>query len=91
MPNDPKKLSGAEDYISAEIELSEPLGPEPEKVLRDALEKLDPRTFASLDIGEKKISATYDPTRLTKDEFLEIIAQAGVKLANVATEASPLL
>ena len=66
MPNDSGKLSGAEEYISAEIELSEPLDPEQEKALHDSLAKLDPRTFVSLDIGEKKISASYDPTRIDK-------------------------
>ena len=91
MPDDSKKLSGAEEYISAEIELSDPLDPEQEKTLRDALEKLDSRTFASLDIGEKKISASYDPTRIAKEDLLKIITQSGIKLAKVETENSPLL
>ena len=59
--------------------------------MRDALSKLDPRTFASLDIGEKKISACYNPTRIAKDELLNIIAHSGLKLTKVETEGSPLL
>ena len=91
MPDELKKVSGAEEYISAEIELSESLNPEQEKALRDSLEKLDSRTFASLDIGEKKISASYDPTRIAKNDLLKIITQSGAKLAKVETEGSPLL
>ena len=91
MPNDSKKLSGAEEYILAEIELSAALDPEQEKALRDALAKLEPRTFASLDIGEKRISLSYDPTRIAKEDLLKIITQSGIKLAKVETEGSPLL
>jgi hypothetical protein len=91
MPNDSKKPSGAEEYISAEIELSDPLDPEQEKALRDSLEKLDPLTFASLDIGEKKISTSYDPTRIAREDLLKIITQFGINLAKVETEGSPLL
>ena len=93
MPNEQKaeKLSGAEEYIAAEIDLQEPLDPAQEKTLRDALEKMDRRIFDSLDIGRKKISVCYDPTRLTKDELLETIIRSGVKLSNVESEGSPLL
>ncbi len=37
MADDSEKLSGAEEYIAAEIELAESLDPEQEKSLRDAL------------------------------------------------------
>ncbi len=39
MADDSEKLSGAEEYVAAEIELAEPLDPEQEKNLRDALGK----------------------------------------------------
>ena len=93
MPNefDSKNLSGAEEYIAAEIQLAEPLNPDQEKALRDALEKMDPRTFDSLDIGKKKISVCYDPTRITQDELLKVISQFGVKFSQVESEGSPLL
>jgi DNA polymerase sigma len=86
-----KKLSGAEEYIAAEIELSEPLDPDQEKSLRDALEKVDPQAFDSCDIGIKKISLCYDPTRTSKEHLLQIVKQSGAKLEHVESEGSPLL
>lgn len=91
MADDANDLSGAEEFVAAEIELSEPFDPEQEKNLRDALEKIDGRAFASCDIGAKKISLSYDPTRTTKEELLRLIRQAGGKLAHVKSESSPLL
>lgn len=91
MADDAKKLSGAEEYVAAEIELTAPLAPEEEKNLRDALEQLDARAFESCDIGPKKISLSYDPTRTTKEELLHLIQQAGGKLEHVESESSPLL
>jgi len=92
MPDDgAKKLSGAEEYIAAEIELSEPLDPDQEKSLRDALEKVDPQAFDSCDIGIKKISLCYDPTRTSKEHLLQIVKQSGGKLEHVESEGSPLL
>ena len=91
MANDSDKLSGAEEYIAAEIELSEPLNPEQEKNLRDALEKLDAHALDSSDIGPQKISLSYDPTLTTKESLLAAIKQAGGKLKHVESESSPLL
>ena len=85
------KLSGAEEFIAAEIELTDPLGPEEEKSLRDALEKIDPQAFASCDIEPKKISLNYDPTRTSQKDLLAIIERSGGKLKHVETEESPLL
>ena len=92
MPDDgAKKLSGAEEYIATEIELSEPLDPDQEKSLREALGKVDPQAFDSCDIGIKKISLCYDPTRTSKEHLLQIVKQSGGKLEHVESEGSPLL
>ncbi len=91
MPDDAKKLSGAEEYVSAEIELSEPLDPEQEKNLRDALAKLDARAFDSCDLGASKISLSYDPTLTTREALLQLIKQAGGKCEHIESESSPLL
>ncbi|MBA3543111.1 MAG: hypothetical protein H0T83_01510 [Chthoniobacterales bacterium] len=91
MVDDAEKLSGAEEYIAAEIDLAEPLDPEQEKNLRDALEQLDAQAFDSCDIGPKRISLCYDPTRTSQEKLLQLIKQAGGKLGNVESEGSPLL
>ena len=85
------KLSGAEEYVEAEIELAEPLDSEQEETLRDALAKLDARAFESCDIGPKKISLAYDPTRTSQEKLLELIRQAGVTPKQIESEGSPLL
>ena len=57
MPNDGSTAaSGAEEFVEMEIELAAPLDPEQEKNLRNALARLDKKTFASSDIGAEKIS-----------------------------------
>ena len=89
--DDAKKLSGAEEYIAAEIDLSEPLNPDQEKTLRDSLEKIDPQAFDSCDIGTKRISLCYDPTRTSKEDLLQIVKRSGGKLEHVESEGSPLL
>ena len=91
MTDDSDKLSGAEEYIAAEIELSEPLNPEQEKNLRDALGKLDAHALDSSDIGPQKISLCYDPTLTSREALLATIKQAGGKLKHVESEGSPLL
>ena len=91
MADESDKLSGAEEYIAAEIELSEPLDPEQEKNLRAALEKLDAHALDSCDIGAEKISLCYDPTLTTKESLLAAIQTAGGKLKHVESEGSPLL
>lgn len=91
MADDSDELSGAEEYIATEIELTAPLDPEQEKNLRDALGKIDAEAFDSCDIGVKKISLCYDPTRTKKEDLLRLIEQAGGKLKHVESEGSPLL
>ena len=65
MADELRRLSGAEEYVAAEIELAEPLDPEQEKSLRDALAELD-RTPSIPAISAGKISLCYDPTRTSK-------------------------
>jgi hypothetical protein len=89
--DDAKKLSGAEEYIAAEINLSEPLNPDQEKTLRDSLEKIDPQAFGSCDIAPRKISLCYDPTRTSQENLLQLIKQSGGKLEHLESEGSPLL
>ncbi len=92
MPDDDsEQLSGAEEYIAIEIDLSEPLDPEHEKSLRDALEQIDPHAFESCDVDPKKISLCYDPTRTSKEHLLQLVRKVGGKPAHVESEGSPLL
>ncbi len=86
-----EKLSGAEEFIAAEIELAEPLTPEQEKKLRDTLGELDREAFDSCNIDPTRISLCYDPTRTKKQDLLRLIEQAGGKLKHVESEGSPLL
>lgn len=91
MADDSEKDSGAEEYIAAEIDLAEPLAPEQEKALRDALDQIDSHAFDSCDIAPNKISLCYDPTRTKKEVLLRLIEQAGGKLKHIESEGSPLL
>jgi copper chaperone CopZ len=91
MPNESSNPSGAEEFVTAEVDLSEPLGPEQEKNLRDALERIDGRAFESCDVTASQISVSYDPTRTKKQDLLRLIEEAGGKLKHVESEGSPLL
>jgi hypothetical protein len=91
MADDSEELSGAEEYVATEIELAGSLDPEQEKNLRDALAELDQLAFDSCDIGPKKISLCYDPTRTSKKELLQLVNQVGGKLEHIESESSPLL
>lgn len=84
-------LSGAEEYIAAEIEVTEEIGPMVEKAIRDAVLKSKGIRTDSLGIEGRKVTVYYDPTRITKDELTNLISQAGAKPADVQTERSPLL
>ena len=90
MPDDAHEVSGAEEFVAAEIELAAPLDPQQEKDLRAALRKIDPRAFDSCDIAPEKISLCYDPTRTSKANLLELICQPGARLEKVTSEKSPL-
>ena|SRR6185503_7569987 len=91
MPEDAEKLSGAEEFVGAEIELAKPLDPEHERNLRIALEKMGSQALDSCDISPTKISLCYDPARTSKDDLLAVIRQAGGELNKVASEESPLI
>ncbi len=91
MADDPESLSGAEEYVAAEFELTEPLDPGQEKSLRAVLDKIDAVAFDSCDIAPEKISFCYDPTRTSKKALLGAIQQAGGKLKHVESEGSPIL
>ncbi len=91
MADDATTDSGAEEYVAAEIDLAEPLNPEQEKNLRDALDQFEAHAFDSCDIGAKKISICYDPTRTKKQDLLRLLEQCGGQLKHVESEGSPLL
>ena len=91
MTDELKKLSGAEEYVAAEIELDEKLDPDKEKSLRDALHELVPHVLSSYDIGARKISLCYDPTRTSQEKLLQLIKQAGGTPEHIETEGSLLL
>jgi hypothetical protein len=86
-----KNLSGAEEYVAAEIELAEKLDPHREKSLRDALHELVPHILSSYDIGEGKISLCYDPTQTSQEKLFQLIKQAGGTPEHIESEGSPLL
>ncbi len=89
--DDATSASGAEEFVSMEIELAAPLDPEQEKNLRDALDRLDGKALAACDLGAERISLSYDPTRTKKEDLLGLIRQAGGKPKQVESEGSPLL
>lgn len=91
MADDSDKLSGAEEYITAQIDLTEKLDPEQEKSLRDALEKFGTFALVSRDVGVRKILLCYDPTRTSQKKLVEVIKQAGGRLEHIESEGSPLL
>jgi hypothetical protein len=91
MAADSEKLSGAEEYITATIELTENLDPDQEKNLRDALGKLAPHALNSSDIGGRKISLCYDPTRTSQKKLLQLIKKVGGTPGHIESEGSPLL
>jgi hypothetical protein len=91
MADDSDKLSGAEEYITAQIDLAEKLDPEQEKSLRDALEKLGTFALVSRDFAARRILLCYDPTRTSQKKLLQLIKAAGGHLAHIESEGSPLL
>lgn len=91
MADDSDRLSGAEEYISARIDLTEKLDPEQEKSLRDALEKLGTFALASRDLGARQILLCYDPTRTSQKKLLQLVKAAGGHLEHIESEGSPLL
>jgi len=91
MENSSDQTSGAEEFVSVEIELAERLGPEAEKAVREALDKVENGTIDSLNVDERKISVCYDPTRISREQLTKLISQAGAKPKEIQTNRAPLL
>ena len=91
MENSSDRTSGAEEFVSVEIELAERLGPEAEKAVRDTLDKVENGTIDSLDVDERKISVCYDPTRISREQLTKLVSQAGAKPKEIQTDRAPLL
>ncbi len=70
-----ESLSGAEDFIEAEIEAAQMDSPAAEMQVRAAVEKLP--GIARLEISHGKISVRYDPTRTSEKHISEAVAAAG--------------
>ncbi len=70
-----ESLSGAEDFIEAEIEAAHMDSPGAEMQVRDAVEKLP--GIARLEISHGKVSVRYDPTRTSEKHISEAVAAAG--------------
>jgi hypothetical protein len=91
MENSSDQTSGAEEFVSVEIELAERLGPEAEKAVREALDKVENGTIDSLNVDERKISVCYDPTRISREQLTKLVSQAGAKPKEIQTDRAPLL
>ena len=79
MENSSDQTSGAEEFVSVEIELAEQLAPGAEKAVREALDKVENGAIDSLNLDERKISVCYDPTRISREQLTKLISQAGAK------------
>ncbi len=75
MNSNEDSLSGAEDFIEAEIEAAEMDSPTAELEIRAALEKLP--GLRELTIAQNKLSVRYDPTLVSKKKIADAIASAG--------------
>ena len=91
MENSSYQTSGAEEFVSVEMELAERLGPEAEKAVREALDKVESGTIDSLNVDERKISVCYDPTRISREQLTKLVSQAGAKPKEIQTDRAPLL
>ncbi len=91
MGNSSEKNSGAEEYVSAEIKVADAIGPKEEQGIRDALGKIERLAIDSLHIAENQITVCYDPTRITSEELVKLISQAGVRTEEIDTDRAPLL
>ena len=91
MENSSDQTSGAEEFVSLEIELAEQLAPGAEQAVREALDKVENGAIDSLNVDEKKISVCYDPTRISREQLTKLISQAGAKPKEIQTNRAPLL
>ena len=86
-----QNLSGAEEYVSLSIEIAKPIDPKAEKNVRETVEKADGVLADSLHITEKTLTICYDPVRISKDEVMNLLKQAGTEFENARTDRAPLL
>lgn len=91
MADPSEKSSGAEEYVSADIKVADPIGPKEEQGIRDALGKIEGLAIDSLHIAENQVTVCYDPTRVTSEELAKLISQAGVRTGEIDTDRAPLL
>ena len=86
-----QNLSGAEEYVSLSIDIAKPIDPKAEKNVRETAEKADGVLADSLHITEKTLTICYDPVRISKDEVMNLLKQAGTEFENARTDRAPLL
>ncbi len=75
MKTNGESLSGAEDFMEAEIEAAHMDSPEAEIQVSEAIGKLP--GIAQLDISHGKVSVRYDPTLTSQRYISEAVAAAG--------------
>ena len=86
-----QNLSGAEEYVSLSIDIAKPIDPKAEKNVRETVEKADGVLADSLHMTEKTLTICYDPVRISKDEVMNLLKQAGTEFENTRTDGAPLL
>ena len=86
-----QNLSGAEEYVSLSIDIAKPIDPKAEKNVRETVEKADGVLADSLHMTEKTLTICYDPVRISKDEVMNLLKQAGTEFENPRTDRAPLL
>jgi hypothetical protein len=91
MSDEAMNLSGAEEYVSLSIEIAKPIDPMGEKNVREIVEKADGVLADSLHISEKTLTICYDPARISKDEVINLLKQAGAEFESAQTDRAPLL
>jgi allophanate hydrolase subunit 1 len=55
------------------------------------VQKADGVVADSVHITEKTLTICYDPARISKDELINLLKQAGAELENAQTDRAPLL
>jgi len=84
-------LSGAEEYVSLSIKIGKPIDPKAEKNIRETVERADGVLADSLHISQKTLTICYDPLRISKDQVINLLKQAGVEFENIQSDRAPLL
>ncbi len=75
MEPETERVSGAEDFIEAEIEAAEMDSPTAEMEIRAVIEKLP--GIQQFSLAKGKLSVRYDPTLVSKKKLGDAIASAG--------------